>query len=132
MDLFFVGPDNGIEFNRVTTPIMRKYMGRAYMVTAAKMQQQISREQALDLFARTLGRDGLTVVESRHTYYDTLDGHWGWRVRIEGHFSRIPVDKRAAFDAEVREAIHELSTERGIPYTIHQLHVKVRRPQYWD
>ena len=132
LDLFFVGPDNGAEFNRVTTPLMRKYMGRAYMAMAAKMQRQISREQALALFARTLGREGLTVDESRRTYWDTLEGHWGWRVRIEGHFSRIPADKRAAFDAEVRDALQSLSTERGIPYTIHQLHVKLRRPQNWE
>jgi ubiquinone/menaquinone biosynthesis C-methylase UbiE len=132
LDVFFVGPDNGHEFNRVTTPIVRKYMGRAYMVAAAKMQRQISREQAVELFAGTLGREGLTVDESRHTYYDTLDGHWGWRVRIEGHFSRIPADKRAAFDDEVRDALQELSTERGIPYTIHQLHVKLRHPNSWE
>jgi ubiquinone/menaquinone biosynthesis C-methylase UbiE len=132
MDLHFVGPDNGHEFNRVTTPLMRKYMGRSYMVTAAKMQQQISRERALELFAGALGREGLGVDESRRTYYDTLEGHWGWRVRIEGHFRRIPADKRAAFDAEVREAIECLSTERGIPYTIHRLHVRLRLPNAWD
>jgi hypothetical protein len=111
---------------------MRKYMGRAYMAMAAKMQRQISREQALEMFREVLGHEGLTVEESHRTYYDTLEGHWGWRVRIEGHFSRIPADKRAAFDAELREAIQALATERGIPYTIHQLRVRLRRPRNWD
>jgi ubiquinone/menaquinone biosynthesis C-methylase UbiE len=132
MDIFFVGPNNGHEFNRVTTPLMRKYMGRAYMAAAAKMQRQISREQALDLFRRVVGQEGLTVEESQRTYYDTLDGHWGWRVRIEGHFSRIPADKRRAFDAEVRDALQGLATERGIPYTIHELRVRLRRPDHWE
>jgi ubiquinone/menaquinone biosynthesis C-methylase UbiE len=132
LDLFFVGPNNGHEFNRVTTPLMRKYMGRAYMAMAAKMQRQISREKALEMFREVLGHEGLTVEESHRTYYDTLEGHWGWRVRIEGHFSRIPADKRAAFDAELREAIQALATERGIPYTIHQLRVRLRRPRNWD
>jgi ubiquinone/menaquinone biosynthesis C-methylase UbiE len=132
MDIFFVGPNNGHEFNRVTTPLMRKYMGRAYMAAAAKMQRQISREQALDLFRRVVGQEGLTVEESQRTYYDTLDGHWGWRVRIEGHFSRIPADKRQAFDAEVRDALQGLATERGIPYTIHELRVRLRRPDHWE
>jgi ubiquinone/menaquinone biosynthesis C-methylase UbiE len=132
LDLFFVGPNNGHEFNRVTTPIMRKYMGRSYMAAAAKMQRQISREQALEMFRNVLGPEGLTVEESHRTYYDTLEGHWGWRVRIEGHFSRIPADKRQAFDAEVREAIQGLATERGIPYTIHQLRVRLRRRRNWE
>jgi ubiquinone/menaquinone biosynthesis C-methylase UbiE len=132
VDIFFVGPNNGHEFNRVTTPLMRKYMGRAYMAAAAKMQRQISREQALEMFRRVLGPEGLTVEESQRTYYDTLDGHWGWRVRIEGHFSRIPTDKRQAFDAEVREALQSLTTDRGIPYTIHQLRVRLRRPNHWE
>jgi ubiquinone/menaquinone biosynthesis C-methylase UbiE len=132
LDLFFVGPNNGHEFNRVTTPLMRKYMGRAYMAAAAKMQRQISRDQALEMFRRVLGPEGLTVEESNRTYYDTLDGHWGWRVRIEGHFSRIPAEKRQAFDAEVREALGGLATTKGIPYTIHQLRVRLRRRRNWE
>jgi ubiquinone/menaquinone biosynthesis C-methylase UbiE len=125
MDIVFVGPDNGVEFNKVTTPIMRRYMGRAYMLAAGKMQRQISREGALELFQRWFPR--VSVDESHQTYYDTLDGHWAWRVRIEGHFSKIPADKRKEFDAEVREALQGLATNRGIPYTVHQLHVKLRQ-----
>ena len=132
MDLFFVGPNNGHEFNRVTTPLMRQYMGRAYLAAAARMQRQITREQALDMFRRVLGPEGLSVEESHRTYYDTLDGHWGWRVRIEGHFARIPAEKRQAFDADVRDALRALTTERGIPYTIHQLRVRLRRRRNWE
>lgn len=127
MDLVFVGPDNGAELNKVTTPIVRQYMGRAYMVRSARRQKQISRDGARALFGRWFPADRLTVEESHETYYDTLEGHWAWRVRIEGHFSDIPADRRADFDAEVREALRGLATDRGIPYTIHQLHVKVRR-----
>lgn len=126
MDIVFVGPGNGVEFNKVTTPIVRRYMGRAYMVAAARMQRQISRDAAEELFGRWFPRERLSVEESRNTYYDTIDGHWAWRVRIEGHFRAIPADERSDFDAEVREAIEGLETERGIPYTIHQIHVKVR------
>jgi ubiquinone/menaquinone biosynthesis C-methylase UbiE len=129
MDLVFVGDGNGAEFNRVTTPIVRKYMGRAYMLTAGKMQRQISRARAVELFAPLFDPGQVDVAETFETFYDTLDGHWGWRVRIEGHFSGIPADKRGAFDAEVRDALATLATERGIPYTIHKLHVTVRHPR---
>ncbi|MGA8100777.1 MAG: hypothetical protein WB869_01410, partial [Candidatus Acidiferrales bacterium] len=61
------------------------------------------------------------------TYYDTLEGHWGWWVRIEGHFLQMPPDTKEACDQEVKAALESLAGERGIPYTIHQLHVKVRR-----
>jgi ubiquinone/menaquinone biosynthesis C-methylase UbiE len=127
MDVVFVGPGNGVEFNKVTTPIVRRYMGRAYMVATARMQRQISRDGAVQLFERCFPAARLTVDESHQTHYDTLDGHWAWRVRIEGHFSKIPAEKRADFDAEVREALEGLGTDRGIPYTIHRLHVKLRR-----
>jgi hypothetical protein len=48
-------------------------------------------------------------------------------VRIEGHFVKIPPEKKAACDREVREALQRLAEPQGIPYTIHQLHVEVRR-----
>jgi hypothetical protein len=63
------------------------------------------------------------VEESYHTYYDTLEGHWGWWVRIEGHFVKIPPEKKQECDREVRAGLMSLASERGIPYTIHQLHV---------
>jgi ubiquinone/menaquinone biosynthesis C-methylase UbiE len=126
MDLVFVGAANGAEFNRVTTPIVRRYMGRAYMLHAGKMQRQISRDVAVGWFQPLFEPERLTVDESFETFYDTLDGHWAWRVRIEGHFSAIPADKRQEFDREVRDALATLATDRGIPYTIHQLHVNVR------
>ena len=125
LDLIFVGPENGVEFNKVTTPIVRRYMGRAYMMAAGRMQRQISREGARQLFEPKFG-ERLTIDETLETYYDTLDGHWAWRVRIEGHFSAIPADKRPAFDADVRAALETLTTDRGIPYTLHQIRVSVR------
>jgi ubiquinone/menaquinone biosynthesis C-methylase UbiE len=126
LDLIFVGPENGAEFNRVTTPIVRRYMGRAYMMAAGRMQRQISRDRARELFEPLFGGERLTIDETLETCYDTLDGHWAWRVRIEGHFSAIPADKRGAFDADVRAALETLTTDRGIPYTLHQIRVTVR------
>jgi hypothetical protein len=35
-------------------------------------------------------------------------------------------EKREACDAAVRTAISTLATEKGIPYTIHLLHVRLR------
>lgn len=125
LDLIFVGSENGPEFSRVTTPIVRRYMGRSYMRHAGSMQRQISKEAALQLFRPLFPEDRLSVEESFETCWDTLEGHWAWRVRIEGHFRGIPADRRALFDAEVRDALASLATDRGIPYTIHQLHVKV-------
>jgi ubiquinone/menaquinone biosynthesis C-methylase UbiE len=125
MDLVFVGPDNGAEFNKVTTPIVRRYMGRAYMMAAGKMQRQISRESARQLFEPLFG-ERLAIEETLETHHDTLERHWAWRVRIEGHFSAIPADRRPAFDAEVRSALETLATDRGIPYTLHQIYVSVR------
>jgi hypothetical protein len=68
----------------------------------------------------------LAVEESSETYYDTLEGHWGWWVRIEGHFVDIPPERKQQCDREVRVALSHLERAEGIPYTIHQLRVRVR------
>jgi ubiquinone/menaquinone biosynthesis C-methylase UbiE len=127
MDLFFIGRDNGREFIRKTTPIFLKYMGPALLLESAKMRKQLTRGAAEELFARHFPGAQLSVEESHQTYYDTLEGHWAWWVRIEGHFVQIPPEKKRACDDEVRQGLASLAEAPGIPYTIHQLHVKLRR-----
>jgi len=127
MDLFFIGRNNGREFIQRTTPIFLNYMGPALLLDSARMRKQLTKETAYELFATTLSPPRLSVEESYDTYYDSLEGHWGWWVRIEGHFMQIPAAKREVCNREVRSAILSLTDEKGIPYTIHQLHVKLRR-----
>jgi ubiquinone/menaquinone biosynthesis C-methylase UbiE len=126
MDLFFIGRNNGREFIRTSTPIFLKYMGPARLLNSARMRKQLTRDAAFHLFAKLFDPSRLSVEESYHTYYDTLEGHWGWWVRIEGQFVEIPRGKKQQCDCEVSAALSSLAGEKGIPYTIHQLHVKVR------
>ena len=58
----------------------------------------------------------------------TIEGHWSWWVRVEGHFVKIPAEKKVQCDSQVREALQSLAGPQGIPYTIHELHVKLRHP----
>jgi ubiquinone/menaquinone biosynthesis C-methylase UbiE len=127
MDLYFIGRHNGREFIRKTTPLFLKYMGPARLLDSARMRKQLTREDALRLFSPSFGPLELTVEESQRTYYDTLEGHWGWWVRIEGHFMQIPPDRREECNREVKDSLLSLLGEQGVPYTIHQLHVKLRR-----
>ncbi len=127
MDLFFIGRDNGREFIQKTTPIFLKYMGPALLLGSARMRKQLTKEAAHELFAKAFSPPELFIDESYQTYYDTLEGHWGWWVRIEGHFMQIPPARKEECDREVKNALQDLTEERGIPYTIHQLHVKLRR-----
>jgi ubiquinone/menaquinone biosynthesis C-methylase UbiE len=126
MDLFFIGRNNGREFIQRTSPIFLKYMGPALLLDSARMRKQLKKEEAFRLFAAALPQERLSVEESFETYYDSLEGHWGWWVRIEGQFIAIPADKREACDREVRHALLSLAGDRGIPYTIHRLHVILR------
>jgi ubiquinone/menaquinone biosynthesis C-methylase UbiE len=126
LDLFFIGRNNGREFIEKSTPIFLKYMGPARLLNSARLRKQLTRDEAFRLFATVFDPDHLTVEESFDTYYDTLEGHWGWWVRIEGHFVDIPAEQKQQCDREVREALASLKRAEGIPYTIHQLHVKVR------
>ena len=125
MDLFFVGRRNGWEFIQATSSIFLRYLGAKGLLDAAKMRQQLTREQAEALFVAHMGEWKVTVEETERTYYDTLDGHWGWWVRIEGQFVQLPPDRREECDREVFDALSALETERGIPYTVHELHVRV-------
>jgi ubiquinone/menaquinone biosynthesis C-methylase UbiE len=127
MDLFFIGRDNGREFIQKTSSIFLKHMGPALLLDSARLRKQLTKEAAFQLFSGAFARPCLSVEERYTTYYDTLEGHWSWWVRIEGHFVKIPPEKKAACDREVREALQRLTEPQGIPYTIHQLHVEVRR-----
>jgi ubiquinone/menaquinone biosynthesis C-methylase UbiE len=127
MYIFFMGGDNGREFIQKTTPIFLKYMGPQLLLDSARMRKQITRDAALQLFSSQFDSRRLSVEESFQTYYDTLEGHWGWWIRIEGHFVKIPSEKKQDCDREVQQALKSLEEERGIPYTIHQLHVRVRQ-----
>lgn len=128
MDLFFIGRNNGREFIQSTTPIFLRYMGPALLLDSARMRKQISRQAAFDLFSAVFGTERLSVEESYETYYDTLAGHWGWWTRIEGHFVQVPVRQKRQCYRQVKKALLKLEQERGIPYTIHQLHVRLRNP----
>jgi ubiquinone/menaquinone biosynthesis C-methylase UbiE len=125
MDLFFIGRQNGQEFIRATTPIFHRYMGPIELLRSASMRKQLSKAAAEELFGGCFG-NRISVRESFDTYYDTLEGHWNWWVRIEGHFVQIPADKRSQCDGDVKNALASLQTAAGIPYTIHLLHVQVR------
>ena len=127
MDLFFIGRDNGREFIQKTSAIFLKYMGPALLLDSARLRKQLTRDAALQLFSKAFEAPRLSVGESFSTYYDTLEGHWSWWVRVEGHFVKIPPEKKAQCDREVREALQRLTEAQGIPYTIHELHVKLRR-----
>jgi len=127
MDLFFIGRNNGREFIQKTTPIFLRYMGTAAFLDSARLRKQLTREEAFQLFSRHFETYRLSVEESFDTYYDCLEGHWAWWVRIEGQFIKIPPAKKQDCDRDVKKALESLAGERGIPYTIHQLHVRVRQ-----
>jgi ubiquinone/menaquinone biosynthesis C-methylase UbiE len=127
MDLFFTGRNTGQEFTQKTTPIFLKYMGPVLLLQSASLRNHLTRETAQEAFGRRFPAHRLTVEESLETYYDDLEGHWSWWVsRAAGHFTKIPPDKRRHCDEEIRQAIQSLEGEKGIPYTVHLLHVRVR------
>lgn len=127
MDLFFIGRDNGREFIQKTTPIFMKHMGPLLLLESARMRKQLTKEEAYRLFTQAFHPRELSIAESYQTYYDTLEGHWGWWVRIEGQFLRMPPARKEECDRDVKQALQELAEPAGIPYTIHELHVKLRR-----
>jgi hypothetical protein len=90
------------------------------------MRTQLTKEDAVRLFNETFDPRQVSADESYETYYDSLEGHWGWWVRIEGQFVSIPPEARKACDQEVRSALSGLSTQKGIPYSIHCLHLTLR------
>jgi ubiquinone/menaquinone biosynthesis C-methylase UbiE len=127
MDIIFSGRNTGKEFIGKTTPIYFKHLSPRQIMDAALSRQRLTIENCEDAFTPLFGSRNLTVSESYHTFYDTLEGHWSWWCRIEGQFSSVPRETKAECDRAIKEAIATLETENGIPYTIHLLHVKVRR-----
>jgi ubiquinone/menaquinone biosynthesis C-methylase UbiE len=125
-DLFFIGRNNGHEFIRKTSPIFLKYMGPAHFLESVRMRRQLTRQESLRLFSETFDPRQVSADESYETYYDSLEGHWGWWVRIEGQFVSMPPEKKDACDQEVQKALSDLYTKKGIPYTIHCLHLRLR------
>ena len=98
------------------------------LLESAGLRKQLTQEAAFDAFCRVFSSKRLTVDESYNTHYDSLEGHWSWWLRIEGHFVKIPPERKAACDAAIRAAIGTLGEADRIPYTVHLLHVKVCRP----
>jgi ubiquinone/menaquinone biosynthesis C-methylase UbiE len=129
MDLFFIGRDNGREFIQKTTPIFLRYLRPQGLLRTAQLRKQLTREAALQLFSRVFDPDHLSVEEAFETYYDSLEGHWAWWVRIEGHFMQLPSALKEPCDREVKAAIQSLDSPKGIPYTIHRLHVRLRQDE---
>ena len=126
MDLFFIGRNNGHEFIRKTSPIFLKYMGPAHFLESVRMRTQLTRQESLRLFSETFDPRQVSADESYETYYDSLEGHWGWWVRVEGQFVSMAPERKDACDQEVRKALSDLSTEKGIPYSIHCLRLTLR------
>jgi ubiquinone/menaquinone biosynthesis C-methylase UbiE len=125
MDLVFTGRHNGREFLGKTTPIFLKYMGPTLLLESAAMRKQLTKDAARALFEPVFGSDRVVVNESYDTYYDSLEGHWSWWVRAEGHFARMAPERKVSCDREIKQALSLLATDRGIPYTIHLVHVRV-------
>lgn len=126
MDHFFIGRDIGREFIRKTTPIFMRYMGPKALLEAATMRHNLTVAEARGLFEEAFTPERVRVDERYDTYYDTVEGHLGWWVRIEPQLLGIPEDRRADCEREVRAALASLATERGVPYTKHTIHARVR------
>jgi ubiquinone/menaquinone biosynthesis C-methylase UbiE len=125
IDLSFIGRENGREFIEKTTPIFFRYLSPAEMIRTVSLRKQLTVEQATALFTKVFQRDRLKVEESFVTYYDNLEGHWSWWIRIEGQLLEVPPTRRAECDNDVRAALASLTTEHGIPYTVHLIHVRL-------
>lgn len=126
LDIIFSGRHTGKEFISKTTPVYFKHLSPRQIMDAALSRQRLTVETVDDAFRPVFGSRELSVSDSYHTYYDTLEGHWSWWVRIEGQFSGVDKETKAECDRAIKEAIATLETEAGIPYTIHLVHVKIR------
>jgi SAM-dependent methyltransferase len=126
LDLFFVGAGTGREFIAVTSGIIRRHLGLGRWLASARLRAHLTFDKARELFTKGLPEHEVHVRERVETHFDTLEGHWGWWVRIEGHFAGLePAARDACYD-EIRQAIGSLETDAGIPYTTRVLHVFAR------
>ena len=87
-------------------------MGPARFLESARIRTQLTREEALRLFSGIFDPRHVSAVESYDTYYDSLEGHWGWWVRIEGQFVSMAPETRKACDREVQGFIRDQHTLR--------------------
>jgi ubiquinone/menaquinone biosynthesis C-methylase UbiE len=122
-----LGRGGEMDLTQKTSPVFFRYVKPARLIEAAALRKQLSVEEATALFRTAFDAKDLVIEESYHTFYDSLDGHWAWWVRIEGQTLDVAPEKKAECDAAVRAALATLETERGIPYTVHLLHVRLRR-----
>jgi ubiquinone/menaquinone biosynthesis C-methylase UbiE len=126
LDLFFAGRGTGQEFIAITSDILRRYLGLARWIQSAKLRNQLTLEQAREAFRDGLPGRGVEVREMVETHFDTLEGHWAWWVRIQGHFADLEPAARDDCFGEIRRALRRLQTDAGIPYTTRILHVSTR------
>lgn len=126
LDLLFTGRHSGREFTPLISPVYARYLGLDGLLASVKRRRALTADSARTLFARHFAPSRLDVQDVYRTYHDTLEGHWAWWVRIEGHFADIAPEEREACDREVRQALAGLQDERGIPYTMHMVHVRLR------
>jgi ubiquinone/menaquinone biosynthesis C-methylase UbiE len=125
IDIIFSGRHTGKEFIGKTTPVYFKHLSPRQIIDAALSRQRLTVEGVEAAFRPMFNSRNVSVSESYHTYYDTLEGHWSWWCRIEGQFSGVDKETKAECDRAIKEAIGSLETEKGIPYTIHLIHVRV-------
>lgn len=52
------------------------------LLQSVQLRKQLKKAEAAELFEEAFGPQRAYVEESYETYYDTLEGHWGWWVRI--------------------------------------------------
>jgi ubiquinone/menaquinone biosynthesis C-methylase UbiE len=126
MDHYFIGRDIGREFIRATTPIFMKYMGPKRLLEAARLRTQFTKDEAAEFWGARLGRENVTVDEVYETYYDTVEGHLGWWVRIEPQLLALAGEKKDACERDIKTALAALDQGKGVPYTMHQIHVRAR------
>lgn len=126
MDHYFIGRDIGREFIRATTPIFMKYMGPKRLLEAARMRTQFTKDEAYKFWSERLGKAKVEVDEVYDVYHDTVEGHLGWWVRIEPQLLAIPGGKKEACEREIKAALAALDRGKGVPYTMHQIHVRAK------
>lgn len=126
MDHFFIGRNMGREFIQATTPVFLRFMGPRALLEATMMRQHFTVESAQALFDRHFEAGRVQITESYTTYYDTVDGHLGWWVRIAPQLIAIPEEKRADFDAAIHQALGALGPADRIPYTMHTVRAHAR------
>jgi len=126
MDHFFIGRNMGREFIQATTPVFLRFMGPRALLDATMMRQHFTVESAQELFDRHFEPGRVSVTESYITYYDTVDGHLGWWVRIAPQLIAIPEEKRADFDAAIHDSLGRLGPPDRIPYTMHTIRAQIR------